>query len=132
MGYVNKFDFEIGKEYEFYELPKEIQSDIEVQFDVNYDDGDTFHPHYQGGIEEYKWKFKLLQPKEIEEWVVNHFGEYNISDEVDSRYIRRLIGDIKKRGLDFPSVGTEGNHRALIHWYLKIPLPYLEPIYKGY
>ena len=96
MKYVNKFDFEIGKEYEFDDLPKQVQDDIEVQFDVNYDYGENFHPHYQGNIKEYKWKFKLLQPEEIEEWVINHFGEYNIIEEVESRYMKRLINDIKK------------------------------------
>ena len=31
--YVNKFDFEIDQSYEYDDLPKKVQKDIDVQFD---------------------------------------------------------------------------------------------------
>ena len=119
--FTNKFDFKIGKTYQYDDLPEEVQSDIDVQFDEYGDE----QP------EDYEWKFKLLPVDEIEEYVTNHFG-YEIQDTIDEPYVQDLIKDIKERGLDYPSVGVEGNHRALVHWYLKKPLPYLEPIYKNY
>lgn len=119
--FTNKFDFEIGKIYQYDDLPEEVQSDIDIQFDEYGDE----QP------EDYEWKFKLLPVDEIEEYVTKHFGN-EIEDVIEEPYVQDLIKDIKERGLDYPSVGVEGNHRALVHWYLKNPLPYLEPIYKNY
>jgi hypothetical protein len=119
--FTNEFDFEIGKTYQYDDLPEEVQSDIDVQFDEYGDE----QP------EDYEWKFKLLPIDEIEEYVTKHFGN-EIEDVIEEPYVQNLIKDIKERGLDYPSVGVEGNHRALVHWYLKKPLPYLEPIYKRY
>lgn len=118
--YVNKFDFKIGNSYEYNELPEETQEDIRVQFENNHDEN----------YDDYLWRFKLLYPEDIEDHIINHFGEYNIGEALDDPYMIELIRDIKNRGLDYPSVGSEGNHRALIHWYLKMPLPYLEPVLK--
>jgi hypothetical protein len=119
--FTNEFDFEIGKTYQYDDLPEEVQSDIDVQFDEYGDE----QP------EDYEWKFKLLPVDEIEEYVTKHFGN-EIEDIIEEPYVQNLIKDIQERGLDYPSVGVEGNHRALVHWYLKRPLPYLEPIYKRY
>jgi hypothetical protein len=119
--FTNKFDFELGKTYQYDDLPEEVQSDIDIQFDEYGDE----QP------EDYEWKFKLLPVDEIEEYVTKHFGN-EIEDVIEEPYVQDLIKDIKERGLDYPSVGVEGNHRALVHWYLKKPLPYLEPIYKNY
>jgi hypothetical protein len=119
--FTNEFDFEVGKTYQYDDLPEEVQSDIDVQFDEYGDE----QP------EDYQWKFKLLPVDEIEEYVTKHFGN-EIEDIIEEPYVQNLIKDIKERGLDYPSVGVEGNHRALVHWYLKKPLPYLEPIYKNY
>jgi hypothetical protein len=118
-GYTNKFNFELGKKYSYEELPKEVQSDIGVQFD-EYDE--------ENSIWDYVWKFKLMQPNEIAEYLESHFG--NLDEALQHPYMRKIIRDIKKRGIDWPAVGIEGNHRALACWYLGIPLPYLEPIYK--
>lgn len=120
-NFTNKFDFELGKTYQYDDLPEEVQSDIDVQFDEYGDE----QP------EDYEWKFKLLPVDEIEEYVTKHFGN-EIEDVIEEPYVQNLIKDIEERGLDYPSVGVEGNHRALVHWYLKKPLPYLEPIYKNY
>ncbi len=119
--FTNEFDFEIGKTYQYDDLPEEVKSDIDVQFDEYGDE----QP------EDYEWKFKLLPVDEIEEYVTKHFGN-EIEDVIEEPYVQNLIKDIQERGLDYPSVGIEGNHRALVHWYLKKPLPYLEPIYKNY
>lgn len=117
-SYVNKFNFEIGNQYKYDDLPDPIKSDIDNQFEDNYDES----------IYDYVWEFKLMKPSEIEEYVVNHFGEYDINDVIDSDYVRKLTKDIEKNGLDYPAVGIEGNHRALVHWILKKDLPYLNPI----
>ncbi len=117
-GYVNKFDFVIGKIYRYDDLPKEIQNDIDVQFE----------DYSEESVYDFEWKFKLLKPSEIEEYVHNFFGEYDIQKIIETPHMQELINDIKNNGLDYPSVGNEGNHRALAHWYLKKTLPYLELI----
>lgn len=118
----NNFDFQVGKIYQFDELPEEIQSDIEVQFVDNYDESP----------EDYEYKAELLKPEQTEEFLHNQFGEYDINDAIQQPYMRKIIKDIKERGIDYPSVGTEGNHRALACYHLGINLPYLKMIYKHY
>lgn len=122
--YVNSFDYEIGRVYDIDELPRQTQQEIEIQFQAYSD-----LPEHN--FDEYGWRFKLLQPEETEEYLLDHFDRYNIDDAINDPYLQKLIVDIKERGLDFPSVGVEGNHRALIYWYLKEPLPYLEPVPKN-
>jgi len=114
----NKFDFIIGKKYEFEDLPKKIQNDIEIQFD----EYSELQPM------DYYYVCKILKPKEIEEYLMSVFGEYEIGDVLEEPYMKKLIKDIKRNGLDYPSVGIEGNHRALAYWYLGRDLPYLEMI----
>lgn len=116
----NNFDFVIGKKYEFEELPEKIQNDIVIQFD-EYSEVQPI---------DYYYVCKLLKPKEIEEYLMNVFGEYEIGDILEEPYMKTLIKDIKKNGLDYPSVGVEGNHRALVYWHLGKNLPYLEMIEK--
>lgn len=118
--YTNKFKFIIGKIYEYEELPKQIQNDIDIQFDES---------NYEESPYDYKWKFKLMNPKDTEEYLVNFFG-HDLDNAINSKYMQKLIKNIKKRGIDWPAVGNEGNHRALACWQLRIPLPYLDPIYK--
>lgn len=120
ISYTNKFKFIIDRIYEYEDLPEEIQGDIDIQFDEdNYDES----PY------DYKWRFKLMNPEDTEEYLVNFFG-HDLEDAINSEYMQKLIKDIKKRGIDWPAVGNEGNHRALACWELGIPLPYLDPIYK--
>jgi len=113
----NKFDFIVGKKYIFDDLPNEIKDDILIQFD-EYSD---LQP------EDYFYVAKLLKPEEIEEYLHNQFG-YEIQDALEEPYMKKLIKDIQNKGLDYPAVGIEGNHRALAFWYLKKDLPYLEMI----
>lgn len=113
-----KFNFIVGREYSFGELPAKIKKDIEIQFD----EYSELQP------DDYRYVAKLLKPEEIEEYLHNQFGEYDVLETLDSPYMKKLISDIKKNGLDYPSVGVEGNHRALACWFLKRDLPYLEMI----
>ena len=114
--YVNKFDFEIGKSYEYDELPEKTKDDIDVQFDDN----------AEYGPDDYVYVFKLLTPEETEDYLHNQFGEYDIEDAMDDPYMKALIKKIIRVGLDYPAVGIEGNHRALACYTLRKPLPYLE------
>ena len=114
--YVNKFDFEIGKSYEYNELPQKTKDDIDVQFDDN----------AEYGPEDYVYIFKLLSPEETEDYLHNVFGEYDIEDAMDDPYIKRLVRKIMTSGLDYPAVGIEGNHRALACYIMGKHLPYLE------
>ena len=120
--YVNKFDFEIGKSYEYQELPKQIQNDIDAQFE---DD------NYESGPEDYTYLFKLLTSEETEEYLHNTYGEYDIQNAIEEPYIKRLIRKIMTNGLDYPAVGLEGNHRALAFYVMNKPLPYLEMVLKS-
>ena len=113
--YVNKFDFELGKSYEYDELPQKTKDDIDVQFDDN----------AEYGPDDYNYIFKLLTPKEIEEHF-NDFGEYNIADTINDPNMKLLIKKVLRVGLDYPAVGVEGDHKALACYTLNIPLPYLE------
>lgn len=114
--YCNKFDFIPGKVYQYDELPKKIKNDIDVQFE----------DYSEYGPEDYNYVAKLLEPDDIEEYIVNNFGEYELGDVLDHPYVKRIRKSIIEKGLDYPPVGTEGNHRALIFWDMKKPLPYLE------
>lgn len=118
----NKFNFIVGKKYEFEELPKQIQNDIEIQFD----EYTELQPM------DYYYVAKLLTPKETEEYLMNTFGEYEIGDTLENPYMKKIIRDIEKNGLDYPAVGIEGNHRALAYWHLGKELPYLEMVEKDY
>ena len=109
----------MGKKYEYDDLPEEVRVDIDVQFEDNLEESP----------DDYLWKFKLMKPKDLEEYLQSQFGDY-LDEVCEDDYMIGLIADIKKRGIDWPSVGVEGNHRALACWYLNIPLPYLEPVYK--
>jgi hypothetical protein len=40
--------------------------------------------------------------------------------------MRKLVKNIKEKGLDYPAVGTDGNHRALAYYIMKKTLPYLD------
>ena len=114
----NKFDFVLGKEYSLDELPQNIKDDIERQFD----EYSELQP------EDYYYVAKLLKQEEIEEYLHNQFGEYDIQDALEEPYMKKLIKDIKNNGLDYPPVGIEGNHRDLAFWFLKKELPYLEMV----
>ena len=114
--YVNKFDFEIDQSYEYDDLPKKVQKDIDVQFD---DEGE-YAP------DDYNYIFKLLPLEEYGEYVENAFGQYDIVDAMEHSYMKKLVKDIEKRGIDYPSVGFEGNHRALACYMMNKPLPYLQ------
>src|SRR6476620_11347602 len=99
--FTNKFDFNIDEVYQYDELPDKVKADIDVQFEDNYDES----------VYDYEWKFKLLEPSEIEEYITNHFGN-EIEDIIEEPYFQDLLKSIKEDGLDYPSVGFEGNHRA--------------------
>jgi len=88
----NNFDFVIGKKYEFEELPEKIQNDIVIQFD-EYSEVQPI---------DYYYVCKLLKPKEIEEYLMNVFGEYEIGDILEEPYMKTLIKDIKKKWIRLP------------------------------
>ncbi len=115
--YTNKFNFILDKSYEYNELPKKIKNDIDAQFGEDYD---------EYGPEDYDYICKLITPEENSEYLENVFGEWDIHDAMEHPYMKRLVKSIKEKGLDYPAVGTEGNHRALAYYIMKKPLPYLE------
>ena len=116
----NKFKGIVGKSYEFDELPEQTKQDIEVMFEDNYDEGP----------EDYLYEYVLISPEENEEYLFSVFGEWDIENAKEDPYIKKLVRDIKKRGLDYPAVGNEGNHRALAYYMMNKPLPYLKMIPK--
>jgi hypothetical protein len=116
----NKFKGVVGESYEFNELPEQTKQDIEVMFEDNYDEGP----------EDYLYEYVLISPEENEEYLFSVFGEWDIENAKEDPYIRKLVRDIKKRGLDYPAVGNEGNHRALAYYMMNKPLPYLKMIPK--
>jgi hypothetical protein len=116
----NKFKGVVGKSYEFDELPKQTKQDIDVQFEDNYDEAP----------DDYLYKYILVSPEENEEYLFSIFGEWDIEDAKEDPYMKKLIRNIKKRGLDYPAVGTEGNHRALAYYIMNKPLPYLDMVSK--
>lgn len=120
----NNFNYELNHYYEYHELPQPVKDDIDAQFDQirEINDGETPQDYY--------YKYVILQPEELEEYIMDHFNQYNIDDEIQTPYMQDLIEGIQKSGLQHPPVGEEGNHRALVHWYLKKPMPYLEMIKK--
>ena len=115
-----KFKGVVGESYEFNELPEQTKQDIEVMFEDNYDEGP----------EDYLYEYVLISPEENEEYLFSVFGEWDIENAKEDPYIRKLVRDIKKRGLDYPAVGNEGNHRALAYYMMNKPLPYLKMIPK--
>lgn len=119
-SYSGKFSFKVNNIYEFEDLPSQIQKDIEIQFENSYDEG----PY------DYIYKYTLLSPEEIESYLFSVFGEDSLQDAIDEPYMKKLIDNIKTKGLKYPAVGSEGNHRALAHYFLGMPLPYLEMIPK--
>jgi len=116
----NKFKGVVGKSYEFDELPEQTKQDIEVMFENNYDDGP----------EDYLYEYVLISPEENEDYLFSIFGEWDIENAKEDPYMKKLVRDIKKRGLDYPAVGNEGNHRALAYYMMDKPLPYLKMIKK--
>jgi hypothetical protein len=117
----NKFDGVVGKIYTFDELPQQTQQDVEDMF------GDGYN---EDGPDDYLFRYILISPEENESYLFSVFGEWDIEDAKDDPYMKKLVKDIKKRGLDYPAIGTEGNHRALAYYMLDKPLPYLEMIPK--
>lgn len=117
-NFTNKFNFIPGKVYSFDELPNHIKNDIEVQFEEYSELGPT----------DYNYVAKLIKKEDLEEYLTNVFGEYDIGDAIDHPYMKKLIKKIKNEGLDYPAVGIEGNHRALAFYVLGWDLPYLEMI----
>jgi hypothetical protein len=115
-GITNKFNFEVGKIYEFEELPQAVQNDIEVQFEED----------YENSPKDFNYRAILLYPDDIEEYLHSQFGEHEIGDAIQHPHMKKLIKNIKNNGIDYPSVGFEGNHRALACYALNIPLPYLQ------
>ena len=113
----NKFNGVVNKIYTFDELPKQTQQDVEDMF------GDGFDNY---GPDDYLYRYILISPEENEPYLFSVFGEWDIEDAKQHPYMKKLVNDIKNRGLDYPSVGTEGNHRALAHYILNKQLPYLE------
>lgn len=119
--YTNKFDFVLGKSYEYDDLPKKVKNDIDAQF------GDGYNEY---GPTDYNYICKLITPEDNSEYLESAFGEWDIENAIDHPYMKRLVKKIKENGLDYPAVGTEGNHRALAYYIMEKPLPYLEMILK--
>ena len=124
-SYTNKFNFEIGKQYRYDELPKQIQDDINEQlymWEVSETNND------------YNYEFKLISIDRlylyIKKEVMPVTTETTVEEYINQPYIKELAKEIQERGLDYPSVGVEGNHRAAAHLLLGKDLPYLEFIPK--
>ncbi len=128
----NISEFEVGKCYQYSELPDDVTNDVEVQF-KKYGDSSSYDDNkYDGNPEDYEYCFKLLPPKEITKhlpMVKTYIKEYK---EGDKNYLERIIASIKEEGLNYPAVGMEGNHRGAIFYLLNRPLPYLEIKYSKY
>lgn len=114
-NFTNKFNFIVGKKYEYDELPDEIRDDIDVQF---YDD------EMGGSTSEFYYEAKLLDPE------VNLSDYFDWDFKKDKSYIKSLMKTIEKDGLDYPPVGKEGGHRALALKNLGKKIPYLDIIKK--
>lgn len=118
---VNKFDFRLGKVYQYEQLPKQIKDDIDIQFDDVFD----LSPF------DYEYVCKIIPNSDLAEIVEEHFGR-EWPDYAETDEVKKLIKDIKKKGLDYPSVGYEGYHRALVYFILGLDLPYLEMVEKDF
>lgn len=96
---------------------KKIQNDVDAHF------GDGYNEY---GPEDYDYICKLITPEENSEYLEGVFGEWDINDAIEHTHMRKLVKNIKEKGLDYPAVGTEGNHRALAYYIMKKSLPYLD------
>lgn len=116
----------IDKCYSYNELPEQIQNDIDMQFNL-YGDVDNKNK-FDGNPEDYKYCYMLLPWKEIPK--IFPMVKNYLKTTSEKHILDKLSNDIKKHGLHYPSVGSEGNHRAAYHYINKINLPYLriEPI----
>lgn len=101
----NKFDFEVGKEYKFDELPKKLKKDISTMFLED----------FYSAPEEYIYVCTLLTPENM--W--DMLGE-DVFNNVD---ITKSQIKINKYGLDYPVVS--GGYKMIIYIILDEDLPYL-------
>lgn len=110
--------FKIGKSYKYDELPEQVKDDIDLHFENQYEES----PY------DYKYVYKIIPYEELGEKIENHFGR-EWEEYAESENVQELIKDIEKNGLNYPSVGNEGNHRMLAHYILNRDLPYLEMVF---
>jgi len=106
----NKFDFEVGKKYEFDELPKKLKKDVSTMFLED----------FYSAPEEYTYVCTLLTPEDM--WDMLGEDAFNNVEnfDIDEAQIK-----INKEGLDYPVVGS-GNYKMMIYTILEEDLPYLE------
>jgi len=109
----NKFDFEVGKEYEYENLPKKLKKDISTMFLDNF-----YH-----APEEYIYKAVLLTPEEM--WETMGEDAFTNIDQFD---LDRAESKIKKYGLDYPCV--QSNYKMMIYTTMEEKLPFLDMIVK--
>lgn len=125
----NRFnDFVVGKCYEYNDLNSDIQYDIDIQFKIYDESFESVGEKYDGFPEDYKYCFKYLNPNEIKDYLPMVSGIL----KTNMRYVKNLMLDIKKDGLQNPPVGQEGNHRGAVFFLLNKKMPYLEITEKSY
>lgn len=118
----------IGKTYEYNDLPEQIQDDIDVQFKIYGNDSEGDEWKLDGNPEDYQYHYILLPWKEIPKRLPLALGY--IKKAHNSEYLQRIFKDIEQQGLQYPSVGEEGNHRGAYYYINKKDLPYLEIVQK--
>lgn len=110
--------------YNYDDLSEVTQSDIDVQFmmyDSELEDEDESNK-YKGHPDDYSYCFMYLKPDLIKT-VFPH-----VNDIIHSKtgYLNKIFKEIQDEGLQYPAVGTEGNHRATVYFLLQKELPYLK------
>jgi len=125
-------DFIVGKCYDYDELSEDIQYDIDVQFKIYDEYPELAEDKYDGYPEDYKYCFRYLKPNEIIKYLPLVKDILKSHKSKPNTYLLNLMNSIEKEGLNYPSVGTEGNHRGAVFYLLNKELPYLEIVQKKY
>ena len=129
--YTTKFDFVPGKDYTFDELPGDETGRIITAFEEDYGPLGTslkedaihhFRSKEEGGYgwpgkaEDATYRAVIIPVDEL----VEKFGHLKGKPSLQKH--------IEKYGLDYPSIGNEGNNRRTAMAQLKRPMPHLEVI----
>jgi hypothetical protein len=128
----NISEFEVGKCYDYLELPESTREDIDVQFKIFDENSSEASEKYDAYPEDYKYCFKLLQSKEI-------LKRFPLAKDIIKKHKTKensclldIMKSIQNGGLDYVPAGTEGNHRAAAFYLLNKEMPYLEIERKKY
>ena len=116
--YTTKFDFVPGKDYTFDELPDDHGGASSLREDALH----HFRSKEEGGYgwpgkaEDATYRAVIIPADEL----VEKFGHLKGKPSLQKH--------IEKYGLDYPSIGNEGNNRRTAMAQLKRPMPHLEVI----